>query len=258
MVVTDINKGKKQVVLLLHPSMFTAECMKILIADPLGDSFRYIIPDFSSHGKASEKEFHSAEEECKYLYRYLKENKIDEVDLALGISLGAVVLLSLLLKKDIRIKKAIFDGCSLWQKAHFLSFLIKTIFYILHGVCIRYPSFATKKIDKIFGVKIGSKITEQFLQMDLRSLQNVIASCADVLLPSLSEEEQRRCLFLYGSKEMDYRHGRKVLKKQYPFARIHVWKGHRHCTKIVKESDDYCRFIRREFDCVPSDPNQRK
>ena len=47
----DINKDKEKIVLLIHPMFSSAEGMKKLIADNIGNEYRYIIPDLSAHGK---------------------------------------------------------------------------------------------------------------------------------------------------------------------------------------------------------------
>ena len=47
----DINKDKEKIVLLIHPMLSSAEGMKKLIADNIGNEYRYIIPDLSAHGR---------------------------------------------------------------------------------------------------------------------------------------------------------------------------------------------------------------
>lgn len=104
----DINKDKEKIVLLIHPMLSSAEGMKKLIADNIGNEYRYIIPDLSAHGKLIDRKYLSVKQESENLYNYFKENDIAEVSLAFGASIGGVVLLELLKHKDIKIVKALF------------------------------------------------------------------------------------------------------------------------------------------------------
>ena len=123
----DINKDKEKIVLLIHPMLSSAEGMKKLIADNIGNEYRYIIPDLSAHGKLIDRKYLSVKQESENLYNYFKENDIAEVSLAFGASIGGVVLLELLKHKDIKIVKALFEGCSLCQNASVLEFIIRNI-----------------------------------------------------------------------------------------------------------------------------------
>ena len=41
----DLNQNKEKVVLLIHPMLSSAHGMKLIIADHMGEEFRYILPD---------------------------------------------------------------------------------------------------------------------------------------------------------------------------------------------------------------------
>ena len=99
----DVNSEKNKVVLLVHPMLSSAQGMKQLLSDQMGNEYRYLIPDLSAHGEAATIPYLSAKRESEYIYEYLKTHQIDELDLAFGASLGAVVLLQLLNYKDIKI-----------------------------------------------------------------------------------------------------------------------------------------------------------
>lgn len=94
----EVNKENKKTILLIHPLGFNAEAMKNLIADKLPSDYRYIIPELAGHGKSKEV-FKSTEIEAKKIENYLLEKGIREIDLALGASLGGLVLLNLLNSK---------------------------------------------------------------------------------------------------------------------------------------------------------------
>ncbi len=67
MKIHDIHTEQKNVVLLLHPMLATAQMMQELLAEPMGNTFRYIIPDFSGHGEAADSDYESAAKEAQQL-----------------------------------------------------------------------------------------------------------------------------------------------------------------------------------------------
>ena len=121
----QLKSGNKRAVLFIHPMLSSAEGMKVQLADNLGSDLRYIIPDLSAHGKTIDKTYHTSQEEAEEIYKYLKSHGIKELELAYGASLGGVILLQLLRYKDLKIKKVIFEGCSLWQNSWIQEFFIK-------------------------------------------------------------------------------------------------------------------------------------
>lgn len=242
----DLNSENKKTVLLIHPMLSSADGMKINIADNLGDDLRYIIPDLSAHGESIDKTYHSSKEEAHAIYDHLKALNISKLDLAYGASLGGVVLLQLLEYKDIQINKAIFEGCSLWQNSWIQEFFMKKIFIKKHRKAIKDRELAVKKMTRIYGEK-ASVMADTFIAMSEESIINIIHDCSFVNLPMLSEDEQRKCLFTYGSKEFDLRSAKKYLPKNYPYASLRLWNGYGHCTRITKDTENYCMEIREEF-----------
>ena len=49
----------------------SAQGMKSLIADQMGQEFRYIIPDLSAHGQSASDTYESALKESQMIYDYL-------------------------------------------------------------------------------------------------------------------------------------------------------------------------------------------
>ncbi len=95
--------------------------MKSLIADQMGQEFRYIISDLSAHGRSASDTYESALKESQMIYEYLKDHHIKDLRLAFGASLGGVVLLQLLLNhKGYQVWETCFEGVSLWTKSALL------------------------------------------------------------------------------------------------------------------------------------------
>ena len=225
----------------------SAEGMKVQLADNLGSDLRYIISDLSAHGKSIDKTYHTSKEEAEEIYKYLKSHGIKELELAYGASLGGVILLQLLRYKDLKIKKVIFEGCSLWQNSWIQEFFIKKVFIKKHRKAVENRELAVKKMTKLYGEK-ASVMADTFIAMNEESILNIIHDCAFVELPVLTEAEQRKCLFTYGSKEFDLKSAKKFLPKNYPHANFKLWDGYGHCTKITRDNAAYCDFIRKEID----------
>ena len=181
------------------------------------------------------------------MHNYLKENDIRDISLAFGASIGGVVLLELLKYKDIKIAKALFEGCSLCQNASILEFIIRNIFLYERKKAIKNNDSANRKIISIYGEKMGRMMAETLIRIDKQSIKNICHDCAFVDLPKLSEVEQKRCIFCYGSKEINLKYAKKVIFNEYPYATLKIWDGQNHCTKITTNIEEYCKTIKTEI-----------
>lgn len=178
----------------------------------------------------------------------MKENRIDEISLALGVSIGGVVLLELLNYKDIKINRALFEGCSLWQNAGVLELVVRNIFRCKQRKAIKNKELANEKMKSIYGEAIGRVMAQHFTRIDVQSIKNICHDCAFVNLPKLSEEEQKRCIFCYGSKEFDLKCARRVIPQKYPYATLKMWDRQSHCTKITTNTAEYCEMLKTQID----------
>ena len=127
MKIHDIHKEQEKVVVLLHPMLANAQMMQELLANPMGNNYRYLIPDCSGHGEAASSDYESAVKEAAQLSSYMKNQNIHEVQLAFGASMGAVVLMELLHGSDFSFHHLFFEGASMYTNAGFLNFMMKCI-----------------------------------------------------------------------------------------------------------------------------------
>ena len=241
--ILDLNSNQKETILLIHPMLSSAQGMKSLIADQMGQGFRYIIPDLSAHGQSASDTYESALKESQMIYDYLKEHQIEDLSLAFGASLGGVVLLQLLNHKDIRFGKLVFEGVSLWTNAPLLDVFTRYLLLIKHRKALRNKNLAVRKMVALYGEK-GEMMADSFIAMDEESIRHISHDCAFVDLPNLTPEEQKSCVFFYGSKEFDLIAAKKVLPKKYPHATFHIWQGYDHCRKITENSAVYCKLLK--------------
>ena len=242
----DENKESEKVVLLIHSMSFTAEAFRNLIVSNMSGDYRFIVPELASHGKSSEA-FESAEKEAEKIYQYLLDNKIKKIDLAFGTSLGGIVLLRLLDNKNIIINKCVFEGCSLFKNAYLLEFFLKTFFIRNHRKAVKNKNYAIRKMSKIYGDKLGEVMTDCFIGINEESIVNIVHACTFVELPKLTKEEQEKCIFCYGSKDINLKNVRKIIKKYMPYATLKVWDKYMHCNKIRKDNLEYCQFLESQI-----------
>ena len=244
--ILDLNSNQKETILLIHPMLSSAQGMKSLIADQMGQEFRYIIPDLSAHGQSASLIYESALKESQMIYDYLKDHHIKDLCLAFGASLGGVVLLQLLNYKDIRFGKLVFEGVSLWTNAPLLDVFTRYLLLIKHRKALRNRDLAVRKMISLYGEK-GEMMADSFIAMDEESIKHISHDCSFFALPNLTPEEQKNCVFFYGSKEFDLIAAKKVLPKKYPHATFHIWQGYDHCCKITENSAVYSKILRDEM-----------
>ena len=244
--ILDLNSNQKETILLIHPMLSSAQGMKSLIADQMGQEFRYIIPDLSAHGQSASDTYESALKESQMIYDYLKDHQIKDMRLGFGASLGGVVLLQLLNHKDIKFGKLVFEGVSLWTNAPLLDVFTRYLLLIKHRKALRNRDIAVHKMVSLYGEK-GEMMADSFIAMDEESIKHISHDCAFVALPNLTLEEQKSCVFFYGSKEFDLIAAKKVLPQKYPQAKFHIWQGYGHCRKITENPRAYSKILRNEI-----------
>lgn len=241
----DINPQKQEVILLLHPMFTTAELMQTLLAKPLGDDYRYLIPDIAGHGEASDQIYQNAEKEADEIYQYLREQHISTIKLAFGASLGGVVLMELLKRPVIEYEQLFFEGTSFSQKAGFVNSVMKFVMIKKHRKAVAHPEIALERMGQLYGKTAAKPMAEQMVSINEKSIENIVWDCSHVQLPRLSLEQQKRCVFAYGEKDGDYKTAAKLQPTKYPDATMHVWKNYGHCTKITEDNLEYVQVLKQ-------------
>lgn len=242
----DINKENNKTILLIHPISFTAEGVKDLVINNMPTDYRYIIPELAGHGRSNEV-FKSAEIEAEKIEKYLLDNNINELDLAFGASLGGVVLLNILKNKRVKAKKYVFEGCSLSKISRITETILRKAAIKEHKKAISDRNYAVEKMAEKYGDEISELVADCFIKMDDESIKNIVHCGAFVNVPNLSKEEQEKCIFCYGSKEFILKDAKKVIRKEFPNAILKVWEGFNHCSKITKDSSEYCKFLESQL-----------
>ena len=244
MKIHDIHREQETVILLLHPMLANAEIMQELLAEPMGGAYRYLIPDFSGHGEAADTDYESAAKEAAQLASYLESQKIHEVQLAFGASMGAVILMELLRCSGLRFRHLFFEGASMYTHAGFLNFMMKRIMAAKHRKARANPEIAVQRMGELYGETVKQVMAKQMVELSETSLVNVVHDCAYVKLPTLTPDQQKNTVFAYGEKDADLKLARKVCAKRYPQARLMIWPGRGHCTHMTEEPTQYAAMLK--------------
>ena len=243
MIMHDWNSEKKDVILLIHPVLSSANGMKTYVADIIGNGYRYLAPDLSAHGDAVKDTYKSALDEAKQIHDYLVNNQIMKLKLGFGASLGGVILLQLLKYDDIQFEHVFFEGTSFYTNAKILEWILRSVFLKKHKKAVADPALSVKRMSSMFGTEAAPLLAKHFIAMSEESIRNIVHDCAFVKLPPLSVTMQKKCMFAYGDKDFDYKKARRMLRKTYPHAGMKVWGGYGHCERMTKDQESYCHDI---------------
>ncbi len=243
----ELNTEQEKNILMIHPMLSSANGFKECFVKYLGNDFRYFLPDLAGHASANEETYQSAKEEAKQIHDYLIQKNISNIDLVFGASLGGVVLFELIQYEDINFKHIVFEGTSFFENASLLNFIMTKIMLKKHRKAVKNPELAVKKMTKIYGSIAAEPMANNFINIDEESIKNIMRDCSFVELPSLSEELQEKCIFAYGSKDIDRKKAKKIQPVKYPKAKIIIWEGLGHCQKMSKNSKAYSEFLRKLF-----------
>ena len=240
MVIKEYGDSELPKVVLLHPMLADGECMLNLTAGMTG-KYCFIAPDLSGQGN-DKGEFESPEKEARTLTEYLKNNDFRTIELIAGASLGGVVGMLMLADADIRYKTAVFDGTPMYENAKFIYQLMKFGFLKKHHKAAGMPSADVRKVmESKYGI-FGERMAQSFVSISEESLVAIVKACSDFSFPPISEDMQKRIFLEVGSKDMNCRQNRVVLK-HYPHLHIKVREGYGHCMYPATHYKEYGRLL---------------
>ncbi|MBQ3408145.1 MAG: alpha/beta hydrolase [Clostridia bacterium] len=221
----------------------------------LKNEFYIIVPDYTGHYEGSGT-FTTRRQEAEYIKEYIIKNKINNIKLIYGQSMGTEIgmeLLCQLLKSNIKVEKAFFDGAPFIK----LSFLYKKFMYFKFKTMINL--FRNKSIDEVMNWKFlkkfaGDKVEqlrpmiESVIQcspyLTNKTIKNEVECCYTFDFPPMTDEMQKNILFFYGEDEKAYKTCIKGVKKAYPQSEIIVKKGQGHLTYACEFTDEYINKIK--------------
>lgn len=240
----DLGPDRPRAALFIHPMLSSGEALSSTLRGRLPEDVRILAPDLAAHGDAAACSFRSAQAEAAEIHAYLVDHGIAELSLAFGASVGGVVLLELLRFDEPRFGRLVFEGTSLFERAPLLEALAGGVLAPIRRLASGFPEFVAAGLARMYRPAFGASTAAALASIDEESFRGIVRDCANVRLPSLPEEVQRRCLFCYGSKEFNRRRARKVLPRKYPLAAIRLWDGTDHCEYMAKNPGAYGQMLR--------------
>lgn len=106
-IVGDLNNPK---IMLVHGAGFYWENCFREIMESLKSSYCILLPVLPGHSNINEEPIKSVEQVAAMIIKEIKDLRVDNIELAYGISLGASIVLETILCGEVNIKKVILDG----------------------------------------------------------------------------------------------------------------------------------------------------
>ncbi len=243
MVIHEYGSSLLPRVLLLHPMLADAGCMRVA-SDSMKGDYCFIIPDFSAHGEDTGV-YQSGKKEAAGLLDYLKAKGYTDIALMMGASMGGMIGLYLLGDGSLKIGTAVFEGASAYPGSWLLCKLVQSVFLRKHRKAVGMPPDAVEKMmAEQYGEAFGAAMARNFQRMDEESIKAVVYDCSHVYFPVLSPEMQKRMFWAVGDKDMNYLQLKNV-RRRYPHMNVIVQKGYDHCAYMAEHYREYGALLER-------------
>lgn len=236
------------------------------IAEKFAEEYYVILPTYDGHytkaGDVSEcSEFTTRREQAKKILQYLKERKIETVELIHGISMGAEVALDLVDEivqdQSIHIVHTLFDGGPFFHFPYVFRLIMRKKFLgIVH-------KFQKGNPEDTIAEFLESKLANWILKGNTPPYRNMIAdmcsvsraisdtsvkresdACYTFDFPVIPQEIQERFVFSYSNDEPANK-SQKKMKKCYPEAKFHNAGNLGHCGLLVRKPKEYEEYMRK-------------
>ncbi|MBQ8942418.1 MAG: alpha/beta hydrolase [Firmicutes bacterium] len=229
----------------IHPLLGSSGGVLDILKNLKGE-YCIIAPDMSAHG-ADTKDFISAKEEAETLANYLIDKGFTSIALAVGFSMGSLVVLNTLTDNRLDFGRVVLEGAPLYQYGAFMRKLVTFGYKLARKNAAAKPDEYIKDAKDRFGSEFAERYGEvtrkKFAEMSDTSIENAALTCSYFDFPPLPEELQKRIVFRYGSLEDNRKTGEKNIAKHYPKAETVITDGYRHCEYPFKNPDAYTKML---------------
>lgn len=256
MIFETVGNRSKPVILMLNGAFSTSAGLKH-IAEMLSDEYFSILPIYSGHYEDGGV-FESREAEAEKIIEYLNDQHIDHLALVHGISLGAEIALTLagsLSDSNIQVDQYLFDGGPFYG-------LNKFERWIMSGKCRQIVHAAQgSTVDKFTDFLMNDKLIQWLIRgeiapyrwfikgvvkaagnISVESINNESDAIFDFECPEISEEDQKKFLFIWSEDEMPFRTSKKI-KRHYPHASYWTPGELGHCGFIFRKPEEYVAYV---------------
>lgn len=225
--------------LLIHAMFLTGDGFNEIVKY-LKDDYFIIIPTLDGHEGEEYSKFTSVEEEADKILAYLKQEGINELDFILGTSLGGLVALEIYQRNQINIKKAVIDGAPLISCSKVIKlFMVKFMQHLVKSTK-KNPNKKNVFDEKFSGFSDIMKCVCGYISDE--SVKNIINACYSYGLPDKLDINDKKLIFVYGSKE---KAGECIPKlKTICNCDIIIKKGYDHCQFLMDDPQEYVELFR--------------
>lgn len=234
-----IGNYEKPKILLVH-AMFAAAESFLPLVEYLKDKYYVIMPTLDGHSKDEKGDFLSLKNEADQIIAYLKKNNIDDLEIILGTSLGAIIAFEVYSRNEININKVFLDGAPLFKFSSFLQKIAEKKFWKICCMFRQKPEKTLEKIDKLFP-GLGKLMLSVCTQMSEKSCKNLSRACFSFVMPELNEKQQKKIVFMYGTKEPARMCMGRL--KRYKYSHILMRKGYKHCGYLLENPKEYADML---------------
>ena len=212
---------------------------------PLEQNFHVIYPAMNGCYDGA-PDFKSFANECSEIERYLIDNYDGKLDAAVGVSQGATLMAILASRPFVSIDKAILDGVYVAHQGKLCADLALKAFLRMQkngGT----PSKAFIKALPLMGLD-ESNLDEFKLMYWGGSRESMKANLIENYTYRVQADfriEATKVFLWCGSKEPYAKKSHEILKKHIADYEERIFDGYGHGQKMIRETDDYLREIRK-------------
>ena len=200
----EFGADKNKIIVLIHPSLVMWDYFEYILPI-LKEEYHIIVPALPGYDEENPNEnFTSVEEIADNLLGWLKEHKIEKVDLLYGCSMGGSIALKMFSNHGVKIRNIICDGAITPYQLPWI---------VTRMIAIR--DFLMISIGKIGGLKLLEKSfsTDEYSEEELKYVAKVLnfisyktiwrtfESCNNYVMPKNVSEHSDRIQYWYGDKE---------------------------------------------------------
>lgn len=202
------------------------------------EKYYILVPVLAGHNVGTlDDSFCSFTSQAEFIENYCKENNINQIYAAYGMSMGGVLLAHLWERNHLSISKYVFDGSPLrgMPLIGFFKFWYKSITH-------KAKKRDTKVIKQAENTIISKTLMPEFLElldhMSDHTIEQYLDAVGKYRLPEKLSTENK-VYYLHGTlgNEMMAQKSAKFIKKHYPNAEIITMHGKGHCEFALLEPD---------------------
>ena len=161
----EFGADKNKIIVLIHPSLVMWDYFEYILSI-LKEEYHVIVPALPGYDEENPNEnFTSVEEIADNLLGWLKEHKIEKVDLLYGCSMGGSIALKMFSNHGVKIRNIICDGAITPYQLPWI---------VTRMIAIR--DFLMISIGKIGGLKLLEKSfsTDEYSEEELKYVAKVL------------------------------------------------------------------------------------